>query len=292
MQKLIFCQRVNANNALVLVLFCVSCFSADYAVADVYKCTSVDQVTQKSKIIYTDTPCEKSAKQKTVDVADPVKAPNQKATTANLNTEEDGNMNNDSLFNRAILDRDFKKAKTLATTKEQWRLIALAEDKSDKSNVLSSSDAANQQVIPQSTSQNDGCEQARNDYDVTSRNQWRERDLVAAKKSIMLAACGKAEAPSQPYVVNNIPYNGIRSYSTPIYPYGYGWGQHYPYGDHHNHDGSGYTGQASGGQTSGGSVTLRYNSKNFGVRAESFGVKSQSFGTQTFGTQTTTTDPH
>ncbi len=95
----------------------------------------------------------------------------------------------------AVLSRDFKLAKSLATTKEHWRLIAIAEG-----------EAVAQPLIAANThptaSREDECAEAKYNFESVSRTSWRDKDLVAAKKSVMHVACGVPEpVQNQPIFV-------------------------------------------------------------------------------------------
>lgn len=243
------------------VVFLTASAIASNAAAAVYKCTTFDKKARQSKVVYTDAPCSTSAKQTLTDI--------QSNDTSYLQAGfSDPDI--DLLISRAVLKRDFKTARSLATTKEHWRLIAVAEGKKQTPQVITVKTSP--PVYARNTRQ-DSCTSARYDYESTARNQWRDKDLIATKKSMMFAACGTPETVQQnrPVVIGHRYRNGINSsrwYGTP-----YGQVTRYNQRHYNNHGYSNKRGH-SNHVKSGGGVSLRYKSKHFGVRASSFGTQS------------------
>ncbi len=236
--------------AVFSIIFAV----ANSAAAQVYKCTFVDKDSHQNKVIYTDAPCAMTSKQTLTDIqtASQLNAQNQQT----IPVAQENSV--DQAVTRAVLSRDFKLAKALATTKEHWRLIAVAEGEAP-SNI---EEAPQQQVA-----QNNECDLAKNDFESVSRTSWRDRDLVAAKKSIMYVACGVPESVQQPiYVAQG--YGGIQS-ARWIAPYAYGWQRPYQHGDSNHHT------------NTGSNVSLSYRSKHVGLNVGSFGQQNSRYIQQT-----------
>lgn len=238
-------------------LFTVCFLFAANTYAQVYKCTFVGDEARQNKVVYTDMPCSKASKQ-TLTAIQAKSQPNaqnqQAAKLAQANTLDES-------VTRAVLSRDFALAKSLATTKEHWRLIAIAEGESAPQPVIV---AANNQVAAQPVGE---CAEARESFESVSRTSWRDKDLVAAKRSVMYAACGVSEPmQNQPVYIGQGygGYGGVHStrwaapyYTTPYNGAGYSLP---PHGYRHS----------QGGSHAGSSVSLSYKSKHFGINAESF----------------------
>ena len=185
--------------------------------------------------------------------ATPGQQPKEASGRFNHNVLESGLLQQ---VTHAVLSRDFKLAKSLATTKEHWRLIAVAEGEVTSPDATVSSE---QPVLVQNT-QDNICQDARGDYETTSRIYWRDKDLIATKKSMMFAACGVPEpVQNQPILV------GV--------PYGVGWNR--PYFNHNslNHHQT-YSFEHHHGAKNGGSLSLSYKSKRLGLQVNSFGQSS------------------
>ncbi len=229
--------------------------------AQVYKCTFVDDATRQNKVVYTDSPCHQAQKQ-TLTVIQTKSSPlsAQALQTAQLAQASAV----DSAVTRAVLSRDFKLAKSLATTKEHWRLIAIAEGEAAPQPLIV---ATSQPVF----SPEDECAQAKDNFESVSRTSWRDKDLVAAKKSVMYVACGVPEpVQSQPIFLGRA-YGGLHngSWYHPNHavrhqtrPHG-GVGHHaYPV-NHHYH----------GGNHAGSNASFSYKSKHFGIHVDSVNVR-------------------
>lgn len=164
-------------------------------------------------------------------------------------------------MSRAVLNRDFKLAKSLARTKEHWRLIRMAE--SQQAVPVSSAPAP--VVITKDKSRED-CASARNDFESTSRTKWRDKDLITTKKSIMYAACGVSEPVQQNRAIvvgNSYGYVQPSRWMAASYgPVVYHKPQHKQYKSHHSNH-----------VKSGGGLSLNYKSKHFGLSAQSFGIQ-------------------
>lgn len=238
---------------------------ASHAYAEVYKCTSTNNASGQKTIVYSDIPCQTSASgqavsQRKVEITDYAIA-QPSATDADVDLQ----------ISRAVLNGDFKLAKTLAHTKEHWRLISMAEGQRVEPAKL----AVPPVVIVKDTSTND-CAMARSDFESTSRTHWRQKDLIAAKRSSMFAACGVAEPAQQnsPVVIGQ-SYGGIQSsrWFAPAYrPKVYRHAYHQHYKKHHPRHSQNKSG-----------LSLHYQSKHFGVRAQSFATQKHSDIRQQFG---------
>lgn len=240
--------------ALVMAIF------SSHAFAQVYKCTFKDEVTRQNKVVYSDSPCGKAEKQTLITIQAKSQPDTQAQQTAQLAQVKAL----DLAVTNAVLSRDFKLAKSLAVTKEHWRLIAIAEGEATPQ-VLT---VVNSQPV---VSREAECAQATYDFDYVSSTSWRDKDLVAAKKSIMYATCGVSEpVVNRPIFVghtyggfntghwrhrNHVPYQ-VRPYN--------GVGHHnYPQ-SHRHHNGRS---QAWGG------ASLNYRSKHFGINVNSTNVR-------------------
>jgi hypothetical protein len=232
---------------LTLILGLIIFASSTYA--GVYKCTIWDKETKQNKVVYTDVQCAKSSKQTPTEIQ---VASSNKVSTRDIFSNNVRSDTVDQQVTRAVLNQDFKLAKSLAATKEHWRLIAIAEGES----ATPVTTVKTEQPLFVQTNQENACEEARGDFEKTSRLYWRDRDLVATKKSMMFAACGVPEPlQSQPILV------GI--------PYGIGWVR--PHYNHHrpnHHYTNGYEHQHNSVHN-GGSLSLDYRSKQFGLQVNS-----------------------
>jgi hypothetical protein len=204
----------NYNIAKVLTIAIGTCFFANAAQAQVFKCSYVDKASRQTKTIYTDEPCTKTSKQTLVEFkAKPQQtAKNTQQNQSPVNqtpvnqsaNQEASNAALDNAVTQAVLNKNFELAKSLAVTKEHWRLIAVASQPAP----------VKAAVEPVQVAANNPCEDATKEFDYTSRVNWRDSDLIAAKKSIMYAACGINE-PAQPVIIGYAPYGysygGIRT---------------------------------------------------------------------------------
>jgi hypothetical protein len=228
---------------LVLIIF------ASNAYAGVYKCTFWDERTKQSKVVYTDVQCAKSSKQTLTEIQ---ATSSSKVSTRDIFSNNVPSDNADQLVTRAVLNRDFKLAKSLATTKEHWRLIAIAEG-------TPATTVKTEQPLFVQTNQENACEEARGDFETTSRLYWRDTDLVATKKSMMFAACGVPEpVQSQPILVG-VPYGWGRPHFNHHGPY------HHTYGHEHHHN------RVHNG------ASLSYRSKHIGLQINSVSQHSASY---------------
>ena len=232
---------------------------ATQANAQVYKCTFIDNVTRQNKVVYTDSPCGKAQKQTLTAIQDKSQMTAQTAQTTQLAQTNAV----DSAVTRAVLSRDFKLAKSLATTKEHWRLLAIAEGEAP----LQPLTLAN---IQPEMSRADECAQAKDNFESVSRTSWRDKDLVGAKKSVMYVACGVPEPVqnrpifvSQTYGGYGSLYNGRQYYPNHAVPHqarSHGAIGHHTYPVNHHFYGIDQTGS---------SASLSYKSKHFGIHVNS-----------------------
>jgi hypothetical protein len=231
-----------------------------HANAEVYKCTFADSVTGQNKVVYSDTPCAKSEKQTTLIT---IQLQSQLAKKTPETTPLMQAAAVDAAVTRAVLSRDFKLAKSLATTKEHWRLIAIAEGGAVAQPLIV---ANNQPTV----SREEECAEAKYNFESASRISWRDKDLLAAKKSVMHVACGVPQpVQNQPIFVGRA-FGGLHSghwYHPNAKPHKVrphkGVGHHtYPVG-HHYH----------GRHLTGGSASLSYKSKHFSINADSTNVR-------------------
>jgi len=235
-----FYHFINLSLLLTLISF------ANVSLAGVYKCTFWDKETKQNRVVYTDTKCAESNKQTLTDI----QTSSNKISTRNNYPNDMQSDAIDQQVTRAVLNRDFELAKSLATTKEHWRLIAIAEG----SSATPVATVRTEEPHFVQASQEEMCQEARGDFDTASRLYWRDSDLIATKKSMMFAACGVPE-PEQ--------------YTLVGAPYGYGMGWRRPYYNHHrlgHHQAKGYKHQYQNG----GSLNLGYKSKHMSLRANSF----------------------
>lgn len=263
---------MKANQFLSLSILLALTTVSHHAFAEVYKCTSSIKSSTHKSVVYTDIPCKQSAGHVQTVTQAKLKLANSYSSTSS----EASNI--DLLVSRAVLNREFALAKSLAKTKEHWRLISLAEGR----HTVSSKPVAAPIVIVKDTSRND-CVVARRDFESTSRTRWRQKRLVAAKKSAMFAACGVAE-PVQQYrpIVVGQTYGGVHS-SRWVAP---GYGRkvyHRPYAQHHKKHRFQHVRNKSG-------LFINYKSKHFGLRAQSSGIQQhtdirQQFRSNSIGTQ-------
>lgn len=223
--------------------------------AQVYKCAYVDDVTRQNKVVYTDSPCGKAQKQTLTAI--------QVKSTLNAQLMQAAAL--DSAVTRAVFKRDFKLAKSLATTKEHWRLIAIAEGEAPSQPLIL---AYNEPEV----SRIDECAQAKDNFELVSRISWRDKDLVAAKKSVMYVACGVPEPVQNRPIFIGQTYGGLSAgrWYQPNHAMPYqtrphdGVGHHaYPVNNHYH--GRNYTGSSG--------VSLNYKSKHFGIQVDSANVR-------------------
>lgn len=238
---------------------------ATIANAQVYKCIFIDGVTRQNKVVYTDAPCGKAERQ----TLTAIQAKSQLTTEtpqASQTTQLAQANALDSAVTRAVLSRDFKLAESLATTKEHWRLIAIAEG-----------EAAPQPLIVANSrpeiSRADECAQAKDNFESVSRTSWRDKDLVAAKKSVMYVACGVPEPVQNRPILIGHTYGGFGGYGNlynghryqPSHAVPHQAGSHEGVGHHtypviqHFHDRN----------QAGSSASLSYKSKHFGFSVNS-----------------------
>lgn len=184
------------------MLFLGAVLFANSVGAQVYKCTFIDKNTHQTNVVYTDASCGNADKQSLTIIQ--THTLNQSKVSANnlpqdklTATETEAQL--DNAVNQAVLGKNFAYAKSIAKTKEQWRLIALSEKVAEPANVPNTSEP---------TASNNDCKNARDDFESASRLSWRDDDLKAAKKSSMFAACGVAEPqPAQTILVNRSYHN-------------------------------------------------------------------------------------
>jgi hypothetical protein len=248
------------------VVYLLGTFAVSHANAAVYKCTTVDRQTNQQQIIYTDTPCDEHNKQTLLNVQ-----------TNAINTAD---MSEDSALDikiaNAVLNRDFQLAKSLATTKEHWRLISMAEG--ERQTTIRTAPP----IVSQAELQDD-CAIARSEFEYTSRVHWRDKDLIATKESLMFAACGVAGPGGQnSVVVLGNPYGQIQSRRWIGTPYG-PIIHHQPFHNHHSNRNQ---------VIRGGGLSIDYNSKRFGVRAQSSGIQQQTDIRQQFRSSDFSTGKH
>lgn len=238
--------------------------------AQVYKCTFVDDATRQSKVVYTDSPCHQAQKQTLTAIqtkSPPLSA--QALQTAQLAQLAQASAI-DSAVTRAVLNQDFKLAKSLATTKEHWRLIAIAESEVAPEILVV---VKNQPEV----STADECAQAKYDFESVSRTSWRDKDLVAAKKSVMYVACGVPEPVQNRPIFVGQTFGGFGGYGS-LYSGRWHHPNHIPHqirphdGVHHHahpHENRHYYGRS---HTSSG-ASLNYKSKHFGINVNSANVR-------------------
>jgi hypothetical protein len=245
--------------ALVMLIF------ASLAFAQVYKCTFKDEVTRQNKVVYSDSPCGKAEKQ----TLTAIQAKSQSNIQAQQTTQLAQANALDLAVTNAVLGRDFKLAKSLATTKEHWRLIAIAESEAAPQ-VLT---VANSQPV---VSREVECAQATHDFDYVSSTSWRDRELVAAKKSVMYATCGVSEpVVTRPFFVGQtfggLNYGGLNTGRWPHRNHVNNQVRPYHGVSHHNHPQM-YRHHNGRSQAWGG-ASLNYRSKHFGINVNSANVR-------------------
>lgn len=249
---------------LHLYLFIIAGFLLTTNVnAEVYKCTFVDSLTRQNKVVYSDAPCGKSEKQTLTDIQLKSQLTAQSLQT-NPTTQLVQAAAVDAAVTRAVLSRDFKLAKSLAITKDHWRLIAIAEDEAVPQSVLVTNDQA-------AVSRQAECAQAKDNFESVSRTSWRDKDLVAAKKSIMYVACGVAEPVQNRPIFVGRTFGGIHAghwyhpnHARPHQARPHNGVGHHPYPVGHHY---------SGGDHTGGGASLSYKSKHFNINADSVNVR-------------------
>ncbi len=189
---------------LVILLFA---FSASPVKAEIYKCENA-----KGKIIYSDTPCHSSSTQTVTDIQTDVDT-NQNGPQS---AESSVMRQLDSAVKSAIAAGDFIRADALAITKEHYEWIAAAKKDAAKEAVTGRTEA---DLIAEKSS-SDECIQAKLSLEKEANSSFPKSDVLAAKTSLMRAACGLSDEAgasySNPVYVNrNIPFlfNPYRYYS-------------------------------------------------------------------------------
>lgn len=242
-------------NGFKMPIFVLAASFAGVAHAEIYKCSYMDD-TKRRQTVYTDAPCGKTL-------------PKLPARVMPDNAEA-----LDQAVTRAVLAGDFKLAKQLASTKEHWRLIAVAEKPAA---------TAAPSEIQQKAYQQSPCERATADFDYNSQHHWRDSSLINAKRSIMYASCGVTEPMQQPSPVIVGQYYGQQlggiTTSRWIAPHaGFGYGQPHGYAHppkpHHPHINR-HTDYAPQG------LSIGYQNRNFGVRFGSFSSSNVTYSNTT-----------
>lgn len=186
------------------------------ASAQVYKCES-----SEGNIVYSDSPCKAGMQTITdIPVAKPDSNPNS-GTSSALTRQMD------VAVKSAIATDDLQRAQALATTREHWEWIAAARREADSTAVHGRTEAD----LSAERADSQACQQATRSYELEASSTFDEPETLAAKRSIMRAACGIQE----PLEVNN--------YQQPapsvVYPrFGYGYnrpGYGYPRRPGRNH---------------------------------------------------------
>ncbi|MFV1922763.1 MAG: hypothetical protein ACMZ63_09180 [Methylotenera sp.] len=237
------------------VILPVTMLAAGHANAQVYKCTSYDSLNNKEITIYTDAPCGEQLKQTVINV--PVKT----YTTASPNQSS-----LDLKVAQAVLDQDFALARALATSKEHWRLITMAEGK--QLTVKTAPIVANQM-----NTQNE-CAAARNAYELAAGARWPDEELIAIKKISMYAACGVSDPLDQnSVVVVGNRFGGIQPSRWVGLPYGPIVYNRPHFNKHPPH------------RINRGGLSINYQNKRFGVRAQTGGLQTQTDIRQQFRTK-------
>ncbi len=238
------------------IILPVAMLAAGHASAQVYKCTSYDSLNNKEITIYTDAPCGEQLKQTVINV--PVKT----NTTASPDQTS-----LDLRVAQAVLDQDFALAKSLATSKEHWRLISMAEG---KQLTVKTAPIVTNQIAAQNE-----CTAARNAYESAASARWPDEALITIKKSSMYAACGVTDPIDQNSVIVVGNRNGgIQSSRWVGLPYGPIVYNRPHFNKHHSH-------QINGG----GGLSINYQNKHFGIRAQSGGLQTQTDIRQQFRTK-------
>lgn len=238
------------------IILSVAMLAAGHASAEVYKCTSYDSLNNKEITIYTDAPCGEQLKQTVINV--PVKS----NTTASPDQTS-----LDLRVAQAVLDQNFALAKSLATSKEHWRLISMAEG---KQLTIKTAPVVNNQIDAQNA-----CTDARNAYESAASARWPDEALITIKKSSMYAACGVTDPIDQnSVIVVGNRYGGIQSSRWVGLPYGPIVYNRPHFNKHHSHRING-----------GGGLSINYQNKHFGVRAQSGGLQKQTDIRQQFRTK-------
>ena len=242
---------------ILSVVFPVVMFATGNASAQVYKCTSFDSMNNKQRTVYTDMPCGEQVKQTLINV--PVN------TNATVSPEQSSL---DLRVAQALLEQDFALAKSLARSKEHWRLIGMAEGKQQLT-VKTVPDMSNQ-----IDAQNE-CKFARNAYESASSARWQDEALITIKKNSMYEVCGVAESIDQNrLIVIGNRYRGVQSSRWIGIPYGPIVYNRPHYYRRHSH------------QTNREAVlSINYQSKHLGVRAQTGGLQKQRDITQQFRTK-------
>lgn len=185
--------------------------------AQVYKCESGN-----GNIVYSDSPC-KSGMQTITDipVAMPDNNPDSGASSA-LTRQMD------IAVKSALATDDLQRAQALATTREHWEWIAAARREADSTAVRGRTEAD----LSAERADSQACRQATRSYELEASSTFDEPETLAARRSIMRAACGIQE----PLEVNNyqkpapVIYPGFgHGYKGPGYGYPRrpGWNHHH-----------------------------------------------------------------
>lgn len=249
------------------IIFLTGALVSTSATAQVYKCTSVDHQSNKQYIVYTDSPCAERVKQTLINV---------KTRPVNLTAMSDETPL-DGKITRAVIRQDFRLAKSLATTKAHWRLISMAEGAHQHS-------VKTVPIVAQQAAARDECAYARNAYESVARNRWRDKELIAIKKSTMFAACGVAEPSEQSRAVligNRYNGRGIQSRRWVARPYS---PMFYPQAHYKKHNNQHVN--------RGGSISIKHKSEHFRIRAQSGGVQTNTDIRQQFRTKNFAAEQH
>ena len=246
-------------------LIAAGILSATIANAQVYKCTSVDGVTRQHKVVYSDAACGKAEKQTLTAIQAKSQFNIQTSQISQATQLVQANAIN-SAVTRAVLNQDFKLAKSLAISKEHWRLIAIAEG-----------EAAPQPLIVANSrpeiSRADECAQAKDNFESVSRTSWRDKDLVSAKKSVMYVACGVPEPVQNRPIFIGHTYGGYGGYGSLYNGHRYQASHAVPH-QARPHESVGYHAYPinhhfHGRDQTGSNASLSYKSKHFGFSVNS-----------------------
>ena len=238
------------------VILPVAILATGHVNAQVYKCTSFDSRNNKESTVYTDTPCGGQHQQTVINL--PVKP---------IATVSPDQSSLDLRIAQAVLDQDFALAKSLATSKEHWRLISMAEG---KQLTVKTAPVVTNQIVA-----DNACTAARNAYESAASARWPDEALISIKKSSMYAACGVTDPIDQNSVIVVGNRNGgIQSSRWIGLPYGPIVYNRPHFNKHHSHRING-----------GGGLSINYQNKHFGVRAQSGGLQKQTDIRQQFRTK-------
>ncbi|HEX5539425.1 MAG TPA: DUF4124 domain-containing protein [Methylophilaceae bacterium] len=193
-------------------------FSASAAAAGVYKCQS-----QSGKVIYSDVPC-KSGTQTLTDI--PVTTPDSAVTTSS-STMLTRQM--DAAVKSAIANNDLQRAQALASTPQHWAWIAEARQQADQATTTGRTEAD----LSAEKGNSQACQQAMRSYELEADSSFDEPGRLAAKRSLMHAACGIQDTPeaySEPPPVTAFYPAPLRPYYRPRLTHRHwpGWGSKPP----------------------------------------------------------------